>query len=53
MILLNAVYFKGEWAAKFLEEFTRKLPFYNLGNEEVNVDTMSQIDHFKYFYLIK
>ena len=49
MILLNAVYFKGEWAAKFLEEFTRKLPFYNLGNEEVNVDTMTQIEHFKYY----
>ena len=49
MILLNAVYFKGEWAAKFLEEFTRKLPFYNLGNEEVNVDTMTQIGHFKYY----
>ena len=49
MILLNAVYFKGEWATKFLEEFTRKLPFYNLGNEEVNVDTMTQIDHFRYY----
>ena len=49
MILLNAVYFKGEWETKFLEVFTRKLPFYNLGNEEVIVDTMTQIDHFRYY----
>ena len=49
MLLLNAVYFKGEWTTKFLEFSTNKLPFYNLGNEEVNVDIMSQIDHFKYY----
>jgi serpin B len=49
MILLNAVYFKGEWTTKFLEFSTNKLPFYNLGNEEVNVDTMTQIEHFKYY----
>ena len=46
MIILNAVYFKGEWEKKFLEYFTNKLPFYyNLGNEEIKVDTMSQIDY--------
>ena len=49
MILLNAVYFKGEWISKFEPFLTKKLPFYNLGKEEVNVDTMTQIEHFKYY----
>ena len=49
MILLNAVYFKGEWSVKFEERLTQKLPFYNLGNKEIKVDTMDQIDHFRYY----
>ena len=49
IIILNAVYFKGEWKLKFEEHSTRKLPFYNLGSEEVSIDTMSQIDHFDYY----
>ena len=49
MIILNAVYFKGEWFSKFSEDSTRKLPFYNLGTEEINVDTMDQIEHFSYY----
>ena len=49
MIILNAVYFKGEWISKFQNRTTKKLPFYNLGSEEVNIDTMIQIDHFKYY----
>ena len=49
MIILNAVYFKGEWSSKFESYATKKLPFYNLGNEEITIDTMTQIDHFKYY----
>ena len=49
MVILNAVYFKGEWKLKFDERFTRELPFYNLGSEEVTIDTMSQIDYFHYY----
>ena len=49
MIILNAVYFKGEWRLKFEEYSTRKIPFYNLGTEEINIDTMDQIDHFSYY----
>ena len=49
MIILNAVYFKGEWTSKFESYDTEKLPFYNLGNEEIKIDTMTQIDHFKYY----
>ena len=49
MIILNAVYFKGEWSVKFNEYSTKKLPFYNLGTEEIQIDTMRQIDHYNYY----
>jgi len=49
MILLNAVYFKGEWLSKFYDELTAKRPFFNLGNEEIKVDTMNQIEYFNYY----
>jgi len=49
IILINAVYFKGEWRSKFQSTLTKPLPFYNLGSEEKNVDTMIQIDHFNYY----
>ena len=49
IILINAVYFKGEWRSKFQSTLTKPLPFYNLGSEEVNVDTMIQIAHFNYY----
>ena len=49
MIILNAVYFKGEWRSKFKTGATTKLPFYNFGSEEVTIDTMSQINHFRYY----
>ena len=49
MIILNAVYFKGTWYSKFNIKSTQKRPFYNLGKEEINIDTMDQIAHY-YFY---
>ena len=49
MIILNAVYFKGEWSSKFKSYATKKLPFYNLGNEEIKIDTMTQISRIKYY----
>ena len=49
MILINAIYFKGEWASKFDASVTRKLSFYNYGTEEIEVDTMSQIEYFRYY----
>ena len=49
MILLNAVYFKGEWRNKFLEMSTKEKPFYNLGKEEKLVDTMAQLTRFRYY----
>ena len=48
-ILLNAVYFKGEWTNKFLENNTQKKAFYNKGTEIKEVDTMVQLTHFSYY----
>ena len=49
MILLNAVYFKGEWVNQFKESLTQKKIFYNLGTEIKEVETMSQISNFNYY----
>ena len=49
MIILNAVHFRGEWDLKFRYSYTEKLPFYNLGKNKINVDTMTQIEKFKYY----
>ena len=49
MILLNAIYFKDEWAVQFQHHLTKNLSFYNFGNEEVKVETMSNIEHFNYY----
>ena len=49
MILLNAVYFKGEWISPFEKESNIKLPFYNLGKEKKILETMVQVEHFRYF----
>ena len=49
MLLLNAVYFKGEWQNKFNEKFTTKKAFYNKGTEIVEIDTMVLLKRFSYY----
>ena len=49
MILINVVYFKGVWSSKFEKYLTKKLPFFNFGNKEIEVETMRQIEIFKYY----
>ena len=49
MILLNAVYFKGKWIRPFEKESNQKLYFYNLGKNKIKVETMIQVEHFRYF----
>ena len=49
MILLNALYFKDEWSLQFERRLTKNLTFYNLGSEEKEVETMSQLEHFYYY----
>lgn len=43
-ILINAIYFKGNWSLPFKKENARKLPFKNVDNSLVKTDTM-----YKYF----
>ncbi|XP_054166441.1 serpin B3-like [Oppia nitens] len=51
LILLNAVYFKGNWEEEFSKYRTIKSNFYNNGadNSNVSVDTMSRTDNYYYF----
>ena len=49
MLVLNAVYFKGEWFKNFNEDLTRKRIFYNFNKEDKKVDTMEITGHFNYF----
>ena len=48
-ILLNAVYFKGNWKNKFLEKSTKKKAFYNKGIDKKEIDTMIQLERFSYY----
>ena len=49
MILLNAIYFKGEWKNKFNEKSTTKKAFYNKGTEIKEIDTMVKLSSFSYY----
>ena len=49
MLVLNAVYFKGEWKNQFQEHLTKKQIFYNFNKEEINIDTMENTKYFNYF----
>ncbi len=40
LVLVNAVYFKSDWAAKFDKKSTRKAKFQPLKGEQVEVDMM-------------
>ncbi|GLV39191.1 Serpin 42Da [Carabus blaptoides fortunei] len=48
LVLVNAVYFKGNWAKKFDKERTTKKPFYLADNSETEVDMMYQKSKFRY-----
>jgi serpin B len=51
MVLLNAVYFKGQWKVEFDEKNTTKKLFYNYGDKSnaVNVDTMKSSEEYNYY----
>jgi len=49
MLLLNAVYFRGEWTYPFNPEATKGGVFYNFGKEEKKVEIMSQLHEFNYY----
>ncbi|XP_047108842.1 serpin B6-like [Schistocerca piceifrons] len=48
MVLVNAVYFKGNWSRQFTESATRPELFYPASQPAKNVDTMFIKDRFSY-----
>ncbi len=49
LILLNAIYFKGDWATPFATNLTRDLPFTLTSGQPVPHPRMSQTGSFRYF----
>ena len=51
MILLNAVYFKGEWLEEFNKKYTLKKPFYNLNDHSkvIQIYKMIKTDYSNYY----
>jgi len=50
LVLINAIYFKGNWASKFNASSTEKKPFYQTPDNEVQVDMMQKKSKEKFFY---
>lgn len=48
MVLLNAIYFKGNWEQKFEKGDTTPQPFYLLNGSQKKVPMMSRSDHMQY-----
>ncbi|KAL5287307.1 SERPINI1.2 family protein [Megaselia abdita] len=48
LVLVNAIYFKGNWAKKFDKENTMKESFYFNENDSVQVDMMTQKSKFRF-----
>jgi serpin B len=48
LVLTNAIYFKGNWASKFMKEHTRTEDFNVTAEQKVPAAMMHQTDKFKY-----
>jgi serpin B len=48
LVLVNAIYFKGDWASQFDERLTHEAPFWVTPNEQVQVMMMTQKQEFNY-----
>ena len=48
LVLVNAIYFKGNWADQFEEELTKDAPFHPLSGESIEVPMMKQQETFGY-----
>jgi serine protease inhibitor len=48
LVLTNAIYFKGKWAAQFEKEATKNLPFHISADAKIDVPMMHQKHEFKY-----
>ena len=48
LILVNAIYFKGNWASQFKESATTQMPFYLNESKSIEVPMMNQTSKFNY-----
>ncbi len=48
LVLTNAIYFKGNWASRFNERYTKDSPFSIAPDEKVRVPMMYQMRKFRY-----
>ncbi|WP_152051297.1 serpin family protein [Tautonia marina] len=48
LVLTNAIHFKGDWAAPFLDQATRDAPFFLPGEDEVMVPLMNRRGSYRY-----
>ena len=48
MILINAIYFKGDWTTQFSKDDTRPQTFYQSNGSTIDCDMMNLEDKFKY-----
>ncbi|MBN2684202.1 MAG: serpin family protein [Pontiellaceae bacterium] len=48
LVLVNAIYFKGNWASQFKSSDTHDAPFHLSRDKTVQVSMMSQKEHFRY-----
>lgn len=51
VVLVNAIYFKGDWEHKFKQQYTSKEDFYISDTDKVQVDFMYQKNEFNYGFL--
>jgi serpin B len=49
MLLINAIYFKGQWSSHFDKNLTAPAPFYKGDNEVISVPMMNQESNYKLF----
>jgi len=48
LVLVNAIYFKGNWASQFDQRLTSDAPFWVTPDDQVQVPTMTQKHKFRY-----
>ncbi len=48
LVLVNAIYFRGDWQTKFKKHRTFPVPFHSADGSTKNVDMMSLEEHLKY-----
>lgn len=49
LVLVNAIYFYGDWASQFKKENTKKGDFYQTDTKKISADLMTQQAGFSYF----